>query len=105
MRAQRFPLELSVRYRCIGESEWLTSTTENISRSGMLFHGVRPLDVDTQIEISIAMPHVAPASAAAEVRCRAQIVRIAPSSGQQTVMAAAFLDFKFNPSVAVAASH
>jgi hypothetical protein len=106
MRAQRFPLELPVRYRCVGESEWMTSMTQNISRSGVLFHAVRPLDVATQIEINIAMPQVAPASGAAEVRCRAQIVRIATASDQpQTVVAAAFLDFKFNPPGALAASH
>lgn len=107
MRAQRFPLDLPVRYRRAGEAAWLAGTTENISRSGVLFHADRPLDVNTPIEISIAMPAVAPASAPAEVRCQGHIVRIAtpPSEEPQTLMAAAFSDFKFSPAVPPLTSH
>ncbi len=47
------------------------------------------------------MPPVAPASTSAEVRCQAHIVRIATplSEEAQTLMAAAFSDFKFSPAV------
>ena len=36
-RAQRFNLQLPLKYRPIGEDDWRAGTTENISRSGMLF--------------------------------------------------------------------
>ena len=37
LRAKRFDLHLPMKYRFVGESGWHTGTTENISRSGMLF--------------------------------------------------------------------
>src|SRR5262249_35596021 len=36
-RAQRFNLHLPLKYRLLGENAWRDGTTENISRSGMLF--------------------------------------------------------------------
>src|ERR1700757_4746552 len=36
-RAQRFQLHLPLRYRRLGEAQWHIGTTENISRSGLLF--------------------------------------------------------------------
>ena len=36
-RATRFDLHLPLKYRLVGESGWREGTTENISRSGMLF--------------------------------------------------------------------
>ena len=36
-RAQRFNLNLPLKYRLVGEGNWRKGTTENISRSGMLF--------------------------------------------------------------------
>src|SRR5581483_8833518 len=36
-RAQRFNLNLPLRYRLLGEENWRLGTTENISRSGLLF--------------------------------------------------------------------
>src|SRR5580693_43962 len=38
-RAQRFQLHLPLRYRRLGEQQWHVGTTENISRSGLLFAG------------------------------------------------------------------
>src|SRR5580700_886196 len=38
-RAQRFNLHLPLKYRPLGEPDWRDGTTENISRSGMLFRG------------------------------------------------------------------
>ena len=38
-RAPRFSLRLPIRYRTVGEPAWHDGTTENISRSGVLFRG------------------------------------------------------------------
>lgn len=99
MRAPRFALNLPVRYRVAGSEPWLQGKTENISGSGVLFQADQALTIDTPIEISIAMPPVAPASTSAEVRCQAHIVRIAASLSEeaQTLIAAAFSDFEFSP--------
>src|SRR5215472_649367 len=42
-RAQRFQLHLPLKYRRLGEKLWHEGTTENISRSGMLFKAEEPL--------------------------------------------------------------
>jgi len=99
MRSPRFALNLPVRYRVAGTEPWLQGETANISGSGVLFRAEQTLTIATPIEISIALPPVAPASTSAEVRCQAHIVRIAASLSEeaQAFMAAAFSDFEFSP--------
>lgn len=91
MRAQRFALELPVRYRPVGEAEWLDGKTENISHSGVLFHAEKSLGIDTPIEIKIALPVATPAGAGSEVICRARIVRTETREAEPpAALAAAF---------------
>jgi len=42
-RARRFNLQLPLRYRPLGEKSWRPGTTENISRSGLLFQAQEAL--------------------------------------------------------------
>ena len=42
-RAQRFNLHLPLKYRLLGEDGWHRGTTENISRSGLLFQAEEPI--------------------------------------------------------------
>jgi hypothetical protein len=94
MRAERFPLELPVRYRRVGEAAWLQGTTQNISYSGVLFHADEPLDVDTLVEISITLAVAAPS----QVLCQARIVRAeARPSGPPAALSAAFLEYQLFP--------
>ena len=86
MRAQRFPLTLPIRCRRAGEEGWLEGVTINISRSGVLFRTIKPLDVDTKVEMSIVLGESRARSG--ELRCDGRIVRIEP--GDSTSMAAAF---------------
>jgi len=60
--------------------------TINISSSGVLFRTIKPLDVDTKVEMSIVLGE-SPARSG-ELRCDGRIVRIEP--GDSTSMAAAF---------------
>ena len=90
MRAQRFPLELPVRYRRVGEDVWLDGQTENISRSGVLFRVEQPFDVDTAVEIRIALRATSPGSAGSEVICQARIVRAEVRRDPTVALAAAF---------------
>jgi len=94
MRAQRFPLKLSIRYRRVGEAGWLDGKTENISDSGVLFRVEQPFDVDTPIEIRITLPARTPS----EVVGQARIVRaeIRPA-GPPAALAAEFSQQRLVP--------
>ena len=98
MRAHRFPLELPVRYRRLGEDGWLDGKTENISHSGVLFRVEQPFDVDTPVEIRITLPFAIPTGTASEVVCQARIVRAEMrSAGPPAVLAAAFSQQRLVP--------
>ena len=74
-RAQRFNLHLPVKYRLVGQDQWREGTTENISRSGMLFRAEEMIPANVQLEISLVLPAEIAGLAAAEVVCRGEIVR------------------------------
>jgi hypothetical protein len=74
-RARRFNLHLPLRYRPLGEKSWRPGTTENISRSGLLFQAQESLDPTVQLEISLVLPPEIAGLAATEVICRGEVVR------------------------------
>src|SRR2546426_3417024 len=74
-RAQRFNLQLPMRYRLVGDNAWREGTTENISRSGMLFRAEEVIPTHVQLEINLVLPAEIAGLAAAEVVCRGEIVR------------------------------
>ena len=74
-RATRFDLHLPLKYRLVGESGWREGTTENISRSGMLFQAEEPIPPNAQLEINLVLPAEIAGLAAAEVVCRGEVVR------------------------------
>jgi PAS domain S-box-containing protein len=74
-RAQRFQLHLPLRYRRLGEKMWHEGTTENISRSGMLFQADEALQPSSQLEINLVLPAEIAGLSATEVVCRGEVVR------------------------------
>ena len=74
-RAQRFNLHLPMKYRQLGEHDWRDGTTENISRSGMLFRAEEAIPPNVQLEINLVLPAEIAGLSAAEVVCRGEIVR------------------------------
>jgi hypothetical protein len=88
MRARRFPLTLPIRCRCAGEDGWLEGVTINISRSGVLFRTSKPLDVDTNVEMTIVLGESR--ARRGELRCAGRIVRIESGGSTPSSMAAAF---------------
>ena len=79
MRASRFPLHLSVRYRRVGDRQWRHGTTENISRSGVLFRAQEYVEIDENVELRLELP-VATRGECPEVSCRGRVVRtVSPS--------------------------
>ncbi len=71
-RAQRFNLHLPLKYRPLGEDDWRDGTTENISRSGMLFRAEESLPANVQLEINLVLPAEIAGLSAAEVVCAAK---------------------------------
>src|SRR3984893_5774743 len=96
-RATRFDLHLPLKYRQVGESGWREGTTENISRSGMLFQAEEPIAPNAQLEINLVLPAEIAGLAAAEVVCRGEVVRtINRESGTvSATLAAKILQYHF----------
>jgi hypothetical protein len=55
-RAQRFSRPASLLYRPAGEERWREGRMENISQTGVLFHGREPIDVTAPVEIMMEVP-------------------------------------------------
>lgn len=87
-RAQRFPLPSSILYRPAGEVRWREGQTKNVSRSGVLFHGQEPVDVEMPVEVMLDVPAgVLGQSAGASVG-RGRIVRREQGEERPTFAAA-----------------
>ena len=96
-RAQRFQLHLPLRYRRLGEKSWHEGTTENISRSGMLFKTDEVLQPSSQLEINLVLPAEIAGLSATEVVCRGEVVRTVEPKGETVspALAARILQYHF----------
>ncbi len=97
-RAQRFQLHLPLKYRQLGQNDWRKGTTENISRSGLLFHAEEALAPNALVEINLVLPPEIAGLSAAEVVCRGEVVRTADENsprGMGPAMAAKILQYHF----------
>jgi PAS domain S-box-containing protein len=96
-RAQRFQLHLPLRYRRLGEKQWHIGTTENISRSGMLFQADQLLSPSVQLEINLVLPAEIAGLSETEVVCRGEVVRAVetPESKMNAALAARILQYHF----------
>ena len=96
-RAQRFALQLPLKYRRLGEQNWRVGTTENISRSGLLFRAEEALLPKVQLEINLVLPAEIAGLTAAEVVCRGEVVRMVESGSPSVTpaLAAKILQYHF----------
>jgi PAS domain S-box-containing protein len=96
-RAQRFYIQLPLRYRRLGEKEWHVGTTENISRSGLLFEADELLQPAAQLEINLVLPAEIAGLSSTEVVCRGEVVRTVQSRGEtlSPALAARILQYHF----------
>ena len=74
-RAQRFRLQIPLRYRVSSDSEWRKGVTTNISYTGMLFRGEGPAELGAPIEIRLVLPSEMTKQRAAEVVCQGTVTR------------------------------
>jgi len=100
-RAQRFQLQLPLRYRRLDESGWHAGTTKNISRSGMLFKAEEALQPSIQLEINLVLPAEIAGLSATEVVCRGEVVRTEEQQGESLspALAARILQYHFQHGV------
>jgi PAS domain S-box-containing protein len=103
-RARRFNLHLPLQYRPLGEEKWRPGTTENISRSGLLFLAQELLSPNALLEISLVLPAEIAGLAATEVVCRGEVVRSVEAQGQSVspALAAKILQYHFQHGTHVA---
>ena len=96
-RAQRFQLHLPLRYRRLGEQQWHVGTTENISRSGLLFEADELLQPNSQLEINLVLPAEIAGLSETEVVCRGEVVRTIERKGETLTpaLAARILQYHF----------
>ena len=78
-RAERFAVQLPLRYRVSEDLEWREALIHNISGSGLLFASDDALDVGAQIEM--AFPLEEDPEGGATVRCSGSIVRRVETAG------------------------
>ena len=97
MRAPRFPLQLEVHYRPLGDARWFQGTTGNVSSSGVLVRVPDPLKVNTRIEFRLALGN-ARVTDPGEVSGRGRVVRLtSESEPPHPGFAIAFEEYDFNP--------
>jgi two-component system cell cycle sensor histidine kinase/response regulator CckA len=101
-RAQRFSLHLPLRYRVVGEPRWRAGSTENISRSGLLFRAEEMVELNSRVEISLVLPAEIGGLSATEVFCKGEVVRAQEEAAIHPALAAKILQYHFHHGGAVA---
>jgi hypothetical protein len=102
-RARRLKLDLPLRYRVNVTSAWFDGTIDNISQSGVLFHGTETLAVDALVEMVFEMPEEISGQKNSTVLCQGRVRRFQQEQAQDpedakeqaTTVATAILDYKF----------
>ena len=74
-RAQRYQLPSWILYRPAGDVRWREGRTENVSQSGVLFHGSEPIAVEMPVEIMMDLPAQVLGSGGGASLGRGRIVR------------------------------
>jgi CheY-like chemotaxis protein len=97
-RAQRFQLQLPLKYRRLDEKDWHDGETRNISRSGLLFQAEDLLQPNVILEINLVLPTEIAGLSQTEVVCRGEVVRTVQTSGDEMppALAAKILQYRFH---------
>jgi hypothetical protein len=90
-------LELPLRYRVRSLSAWSEGIIDNISQSGVLFHGASVLPVNALVEMVFEMPEEISGQQNSHVLCQGRIMRSKDSRDTDPGfgLAASILDYKF----------
>jgi hypothetical protein len=80
VRERRIRHVVPVLYRISWDAEWIAGTSENLSRSGLLFRGPAELAAGAPYEIMLTMPPEITGDGEAEVICKAPVARVTPAA-------------------------
>ncbi len=97
-RARRLRLNIPVRYRGRNLSTWYEGMIQNISQTGVLFHGPQELPVNALLELIFEMPELISGQKNSNVLCQGRLIRVkdaADNVEDAFALAAAILDYKF----------
>lgn len=96
-RARRLKLRAPLRYRSKHQTTWYEGTIENLSQSGVLFHGAQPLIQNTLVEMIFEMPEEISGQKNSSVLCQGRVTRSQSErdSEDRVTLAASVLDYKF----------
>jgi PilZ domain len=105
-RARRLKVNIAIRYRVNRTATWYEGLVENISQTGILFHGPQTLPVNALVELVFEMPEEISGQQNSNVVCQGRIMRYrdadetseqnkASDGAGQVTLAASIVDYKF----------
>jgi hypothetical protein len=97
-RARRLRSTLPVRYRGKNLSTWYEGQIQNISQSGILFHGPQQLPANALVELIFEMPEEISGQKNSNVLCQGRLIRTKDAIDNVEdayALAASILDYKF----------
>lgn len=97
-RARRLQTKIAVRYRGRNLSAWYEGVIQNISQSGVLFHGPKQLPANAMVELIFDMPEEISGQKDSSVLCQGRVIRnreAIDNADDSFVLAASILDYKF----------
>jgi hypothetical protein len=91
-RASRYEMSAPLLYRRVGEGDWSTGQTVNISRTGMLFMGLPALlQAATEVEF-VLMLQTLGRPGPSRVQCRGMVVRVVRTATEGACAMAATIE-------------
>jgi hypothetical protein len=103
-RARRLKLDVPIRFRVKNLSTWFEGVIQNISQSGVLFHGPQQLPANALLEMVFEMPEEISGQKNSTVLCQGRLIRAKETrvtskdpnaTSEGSVLAASILDYKF----------
>jgi hypothetical protein len=99
-RERRLRHQVTVQFRVVGSRTWNEGTTENISRSGVLFRSENSFAEGSNLEVMFEMPKELTGNEPAQVICKGTVARVTngPNSAKQPVsylIACSVADYEF----------
>src|ERR1700674_4492096 len=97
-RARRLRSKLPVRYRGKNLSTWYEGLIQNISQSGVLFHGPQQLPANALVELIFEMPEEISGQKNSSVLCQGRLIRTKDAieiTEDANELVASILDYKF----------
>jgi PilZ domain-containing protein len=96
-RARRLKLNLPIRYRVKNLTSWYEGMIQNISQSGVLFHGPQQLPNNALVEMVFEMPEEISGQKNSNVLCQGRLIRSKEAHAKEEGfgLAASILDYRF----------